>query len=45
MRPAKRKPDVATIGQLAVAGIAADLHDTLEAFKMAMDRSDLRSGA
>jgi hypothetical protein len=45
MRPAERKPDVAALGQLAVAGIAIDLQDALEAFKVAIGRSALRSGA
>src|SRR5450756_668637 len=31
MRPAERKPDVAPLGELAVAGIAIDLQDALEA--------------
>ena len=34
MRPAERKSDVATIGQLAVTGIAVDLQDTLEALEV-----------
>ncbi len=34
MRPAERKPDVAALGQLAVAGIAVDLQDALEAVEM-----------
>jgi hypothetical protein len=34
MRPAERKPDVAALGQLAVAGIAVDLQDALEAIEM-----------
>jgi len=31
MRPAERKLDVAALGQPAVAGIAIDLQDSLEA--------------
>jgi hypothetical protein len=34
MRPAECKLDVATLGQLAVAGIAIDLQDSLEALEM-----------
>jgi hypothetical protein len=34
MRPAERKPDVAALGELAVAGIAVDLQDSLEAVEM-----------
>jgi hypothetical protein len=34
MRPAERKLDVATLGQLAVAGITVDLQDSLEALEM-----------
>jgi len=45
MRPAERKLDVATLGQLAVAGIAIDLQDPLKPSRWAIGRSDLRSGA
>ena len=45
MRPAECKLDVATLGQLAVAGIAADLQDSLESSRWAIGRSALRSGA
>ena len=34
MRPAERQPGVAALGQLAVAGIAVDLQDALEAIEM-----------
>jgi hypothetical protein len=34
MRPAERKLDVAALGELAVAGIAVDLQDPLEAVEM-----------
>ena len=34
MRPAERQPDVATLGELAVTGIAIDLQDALEALQM-----------
>jgi len=34
MRPAKCKRDVATLGELGVAGIAIDLQDPLEAVEM-----------
>ena len=34
MRPAERKLDVAALGELAVAGIAIDLQDALEAVEM-----------
>src|SRR3984893_4620832 len=34
MRPAERKPDVAAIGQLTVAGIAIDLQNSLEALEV-----------
>ena len=34
MRPAERKPDVTAVGQLAVAGIAIDLQNSLEALEV-----------
>src|SRR3954453_13910431 len=34
MRPAERKPDVAALGQLTVAGIAVDLQNSLEALEV-----------
>ena len=34
MRPAERQPDVAAVGEFAVTGIAIDLQNSLEAFKM-----------
>jgi hypothetical protein len=34
MRPAECKADVAAVGEFAVTGIAIDLQNSLEAFKM-----------
>jgi hypothetical protein len=45
MRPAKRQLDLATIGQLAVTGIAVDLQDTFEAFEMGDEPFGFTAGA
>jgi hypothetical protein len=45
MHPAERERNVAALGELAVAGIAVDLKNPLEAFEMSDRPFALRSGA